>query len=82
MGTGEAVASHAAVAAAALSAAGESRKESDWSAAKAEHLAVVASLVAGSDFRLEVAVTRNRYQPRRCRCRYHCQLRLWQTRRG
>lgn len=35
MGTGEAVASHAAVAAAALWAAGESRKESDWSAAKA-----------------------------------------------
>lgn len=34
MGTGEAVASHAAVAAAALSAAGESRK-SDWSATKA-----------------------------------------------
>lgn len=34
MGTGEAVASHAAVAAAVLSAAGESRK-SDWSAAKA-----------------------------------------------
>lgn len=34
MGTGEAVASHAAVAAATLSAAGESRK-SDWSAAKA-----------------------------------------------